>query len=102
MHHNKKNDDMWKYLQCKSFVFHCKSCKRIYWKKGKKYLIFDDSVNENKGLLKKYGDVWDGITSEIIAINVGEENNYGKDYRKIKEGSKLYPQVFLDDMLHEL
>ena len=28
---------------------------------GNKYLIFDDSVNKNKGLLKKYADVWDGI-----------------------------------------
>ena len=30
-------------------------------KKGNKYLTFDNSVNENKGLLKKYADVWDGI-----------------------------------------
>ena len=36
-------------------------------KYGNKYLIFDDSVNENKGLLKKYADVWDGIKSEIKA-----------------------------------
>ena len=28
---------------------------------GNKYLIFDDSVNKNKWLLKKYADVWDGI-----------------------------------------
>ena len=26
---------------------------------GSKYLIFDESVNENKGLLKKYTYVWD-------------------------------------------
>ena len=98
-------------------------------KNGNKYLIFDDSVNENKGLLKKYADVWDGIKNEIKAINGGEENNYGKDYMKIKfnsdddlplskplklhamtiiirsvfeEGGKLYPQVFLDDTLYEL
>ena len=38
-------------------------------KKGNKYLIFDDSVNRNKGLLKKYADVWDGIKNEIKAIN---------------------------------
>ena len=90
-------------------------------KNGNKYLIFDDSVNENKGLLKKYADVWDGIKNEIKAINSGEENNYGRDYTKIKfdtdddfpldkslkfhvmtifirsvfeEGAKLYPQVF--------
>ena len=30
-------------------------------KKGNKYLTFDNSVNENKGLLKRYADVWDGI-----------------------------------------
>ena len=29
-------------------------------KNGNKYLIFD-SVNENKEVLKKYADVWDGI-----------------------------------------
>ena len=98
-------------------------------KNGNKYLIFDDSVNENKALLKKYADVWDGIKNEIKAINGGKENDYGKDYMKIKfnsdddlplnkplkfhamtiiirsvfeEGGKLYPQVFLDDALYEL
>ena len=98
-------------------------------KNGNKYLIFDDSVNENKELLKKYADVWDGIKNEIKAINGGKENDYGKDYMKIKfnsdddlplnkplkfhamtiiirsvfeEGGKLYPQVFLDDALYEL
>ena len=45
---------------------------------GNKYLIFDDSVKENKALLKKYADVWDGIKSEIKAINGGKENNYEK------------------------
>ena len=96
---------------------------------GNKYLIFDHSVNENNWLLKKYAGVWDGIVNEIKAINGGEENNYGKDYMKIKfnsdddlplskplklhamtiiirsvfeEGGKLYPQVFLDDTLYEL
>ena len=89
-------------------------------KSGNKYLFFDYYVNENKALLKKYADVWDGIKNEIKAINGGKENDYGKDYMKIKfnsddilplnkplkfqamtiiiksvfEGSKLYPQVF--------
>ena len=99
-------------------------------KNGNKYLIFDYSVNENKGLLlKKYADVWDGIKNEIKTINGGEENNYGKDYMKIKfnsdddlplnkllkfhnitiiirsvfsEYGKFYPQLFLDDALYEL
>ena len=42
-------------------------------KNGNKYLIFDDSVNENKGLLKKYKDVWDGIKTEIKAIHGGKK-----------------------------
>ena len=52
-------------------------------KNGNKYLIFD-SVDENKEVLKKYADVWDGIKSKIKAINGGKENDYGKDYMKIK------------------
>ena len=96
---------------------------------GNKYLIFDDSVDENKALLKKYADIWDGIKNEIKAINSGKENNYGKDYMRTKfnfdhdlplnkplkfyamtiiirfvfeKGGKFYPQVFLDDTLYEL
>ena len=49
-------------------------------KNGNKYLIFDDSVNESKGLLKKYADIWDGIKSEVKTINGDKENNSGKDY----------------------
>ena len=97
-------------------------------KNGNKYLIFD-SVDENKEVLKKYADVWDGIKNKIKAINGGKENEYGKDYIKIKFDSdddlplnkplkfhamtiiirsvfekdgKLYPQLFLDDILYEL
>ena len=88
-------------------------------------MIFEDSVKENKGY---YADVWDGIKNEIKAINGGKENDYEKDYLKIKfnsdddlplnkplkfhamtiiiesvfEGDKLYLQVFLDDALYEL
>ena len=92
-------------------------------------MIFDDSVNKNNGLLKKYADVWDGIKNEIKTINGSKENDYRKDYMKIKfnsdndlplnkplivhamtiiirslfkEASKLYPQVFLDECLYEL
>ena len=49
---------------------------------GNKYLIFD-SVDENKEVLRKYADVWDGIKKKIKAINGGEENDYGKEYIKI-------------------
>ena len=100
--------------------------KYIEEKNGNKYLIFDDSVNENKELLKKYVDVWDGIKNKIKTINDNKENDQGKDYIKIKfssdddmplgkllkfhsmtiiirsvfEDGKLYPQVFLDDVLY--
>ena len=96
-------------------------------KSGNKYLIFD-SVDENKEVLKKYANVWDGIKNKIKAIN-GYECDYEKDYMKIKfnsdddlplnkllkfhiitiiiscvfsEDGKLYPQLFLDDTLYEL
>ena len=46
-------------------------------KNGNKYLIFDDSVNEIKALLKKYPDVRGGIKNEIKAINGGKENSSG-------------------------
>ena len=98
-------------------------------KNGNRYLIFDYSFNEKKPLLKKYADVWNGIKNEIKAINGGKENDYGKDYMKIKfnsgddsslnkpqkfnvmtiiirpvfeEGDQHYPQVFLDDALYDL
>ena len=96
-------------------------------KNGNKYLIFD-SVDENKEVLKKYADVWDGIKNKIKAINGGKENDYGKDYMKIKfnsdndlplnkplkfhamtiiirsvfsEDGKFYPQLFLNDALYK-
>ena len=97
-------------------------------KNGNKYLIFD-SADENKEVLKKYADVWDGIKNKIKAINGDKENDYGKDYMKIKfnsdddlplnkplkfnamtiiirsafeEDGKFYPQLFLDGTLYEL
>ena len=97
-------------------------------KKGiNKYLVFD-STDENKELLKKYNDVFNGIRDKIKEIN-SDECDYEKDYMKIKfnsddnlplnkplkfhlmtitirsvfeEDGKLYPQLFLDDTLSEL
>ena len=93
-------------------------------KNGNKYLIFDDSVNKNKELLKKYPNIWDEIKNEIKTINGGKENDYGKDCMKIdlilsnkplkfptltinircvlKEGEKLCPLIYLDECLYEL
>ena len=56
-------------------------------KNQNKYLIFDDSVNENKELLKKYRDVWDGTKRKIKTICGNKENDYGKYYMKIKLNS---------------
>ena len=92
-----------------------------------KYLVFD-STDENKELLKKYNDVFNGIRDKIKEVS-SDECDYEKDYMKIKfnsddnlplikplkfhnmtitirsvfeEDGKLYPQVFLDDTLYEL
>ena len=43
-----------------------------------------DSVDENKEVFKKYADVWDGIKNKTKAINGNKENDYGKDYIKIR------------------
>ena len=50
-----------------------------------KYLIFD-STDENKELLKKYNDVFDGIRSKIKEVS-NDEYDYEKDYMKIKFNS---------------
>ena len=97
-------------------------------KNGNKYLSFD-SVDENKEVLKKYGDVQDGIKNKTKVENGDKENDYGKDYFEIKfnsdddlplnkllkphlinitircvfsEDGKFYPQIFLDDALYKL
>ena len=50
-----------------------------------KYLVFD-SANENKELLKKYNDVFNGIKNKIKEV-CGDECNYEKDYMEIKFNS---------------
>ena len=92
-----------------------------------KYLVFD-STDQNKNLLKKYNDVWNGIKNKIKEVS-DSEFDYEKDYMKIKfnsddnlplnkplkfhnmtitirsvfeEDGKLYPQPFLDDTLYKL
>ena len=91
-------------------------------------MIIINSVNENKEFLTKHSGVWDGIKNEIKTINGGKDNDYRKDYMKIKfnsdddlplskllklhamtiifrsvfEGAKLYLQVFSDNAFYEL
>ena len=90
-------------------------------------MVFD-STDENKELIKKYNDVFNGIKNKIKKMS-SDGCDYEKDYMKIKfnsgddlplnkqlkfhnmiitiisvfeEDGKLYPQVFLDDTLYEL
>ena len=96
-------------------------------KNGYKYLVFN-STDENKEVLKKYADVWNGIKNKTKEINV-RDCDCEKDFMKIKfnshddlpwnkplkllamtlmirsvfeEHGKLYPQVFSDDALYEV
>ena len=91
-------------------------------KGSNKCLIFD-STDENKELLKRYDDVFNGLIDKIKKID-DDWLEYTKDYTKIKfnsddnlplnkplkfynmtvtircvisEENKLYPQVFLND-----
>ena len=86
-------------------------------------------MDENKEVLKKYKEVWEGIKKEIETINGGENIEYGKHLKKnrfesnddlplnkpiklrlltviirsvFSEDDKFYPQLFLDDALYEL
>ena len=97
-------------------------------KNENKFLVLDD-IYENKEVLKKYEQVWEGIKKEIETINSGEKIEYGKDLKKIRfesnddlprskpmkcrlltiiirsvfsENGKFYPQLFLDEALYEL
>ena len=58
-------------------------CSSAEWNNGNKYLVFD-STDENKEVLKKYTELWDGIKNEIETINGGKKGEYGKDFMKIK------------------
>ena len=92
-----------------------------------KYLVYDDT-HENKELLKRYDDVFNGIMDKIKKID-DHWLEYSKEYMKIRfslddnlplnkslkfynmtvtircvfsEDNKLYPQVFLDEALFNL
>ena len=96
-------------------------------KRVNKYLVYG-STAENKELLKKYNDVFNGIRDKIKEV-CSDECDYEKDYMKIKfnsddnlplnkplkfhnmtrtirfvfeEDGKLYTQIFLYDTLYKL
>ena len=79
--------------------------------------------------MEKYTEHWDEIKDYIEKINGGKKGEYGKDFMKIKidtgdnfplnkllklymltiitravfeEDGKFYPQIYLDECLHEL
>ena len=97
-------------------------------KNENKYLVLDE-IDENKEVLNKYKEVWEGIKKEIETINGGEKIEYGKDLKKIRfesnedlllnkpiklhlltivirsvfsEDGKFYPQLFLDDAIYNV
>ena len=92
-----------------------------------KYLVFDVR-DENKKLLKRYDDVFNGIMGKIKKLD-DDWLEYAKDYTKSKfnsdddlplnkplrfyqmtvtiryvfsEDNNLYPQIFLDEALYSL
>ena len=46
-------------------------------------MVFD-STDENKEVLERYAELWDGIKNEIETINGGKEGKYDEDFMKIK------------------
>ena len=48
-------------------------------KNENKYLVLHN-LDEDKKVLKKYEEVWEGVKKEIETINGGERIEYGKDF----------------------
>ena len=103
-------------------------------KNGSRYLVFlieqnCNSFNENKKVLKKYTEHWDGIKKEIKTMNGGKKFEYAKNFKKInlnsdddlpldkslkfstvtivvrsvfQEDRKFCPQIYVDEFLYEL
>ena len=114
------------YLMINEMIGHFE-CNYVEEKNENKYLVLDE-IAENKEVLEKYKEVWEGIKKEIKTINSGEKIEYGKDLKKkrfesnddlplnkpiklcnitiiirsvFSENAKFYPQLFLDDALYD-
>ena len=124
----KKIDDCINISSVNPLYLRIKKVNGYIEKKGlSKYLVFD-STDENKKLLERYDDVFNGIMSKIRKLD-DDWLEYSKDYMKISfssddnlplnksikyllmtitircvfiEDNKLYPQVFSDDTLNKL
>ena len=102
-------------------------CNSVEEKNENKYLVLDE-ITENKEVLEKYEEVWEGIKKEIKTINSSEKIEHGKDLKKnrfefnddlprnkpiklcnitiiirsvFSENGKFFPQLFLDDALYD-
>ena len=68
----KKNDDCEKIYSVNSLYLLIDHASGYIEEKGvNKYLVFD-STDENKELLKKHNDVWNGIKNKIKEVNDSE------------------------------
>ena len=72
-------NEMIGHFECNSIECNSVECNSIEEKNENKYLVLDD-IDENKEVLKKYEEVWEGIKKEIETINGGEKIEYGKDF----------------------
>ena len=125
---NKKNDDFDSIYSVNTLYLRVDHANGYIEEKGvNKYLVFDSKA-DNKELLKKYNDVFNGIMGKTKKVS-NDECDYEKDYMKIKlnsdddlplnkalkfhnititirpvfeEDGEIYPQVLLDDILYEL
>ena len=66
------------YLMINEMIGHFE-CNSIEEKNENKYLVLDD-LDENKEVLNKYEEVWEGIKKETETINSREKTKYGKDF----------------------
>ena len=61
------------YLMINEMIGHFKE------KNENRYLVLDE-IDENKEVLNKNKEVWEGIEKEIESINSGKKIEYGKDF----------------------
>ena len=61
------------YLMINEMIGHFKE------KNENRYLVLDE-IGENKEVLNKNKEVWEGIKKEIESINSGKKIEYGKDF----------------------
>ena len=68
------------------FCIYVLSASGYVEEKGVNKYLFFDSTDENKDLLKKYNDAFNGIRDKIKEVN-NVKCDYEKDYMKIKFNS---------------